>query len=75
MKMTTELTRAVGAPLERIVRRGQVFRLKDYGQVRFDRLDFFMGQCTAKLTGITHEGTYYPLVEQVEKEGFTIIDA
>ena len=64
-----------GGQVERVVRRGQLIRLKNYGLVRFDRLDFYMGECTAQLTGIDYPGTYNPFPEKLEQEGFTIVDA
>lgn len=70
-----ETNDAVASPAERLVRRGQVFTTKDHGRVRFDRLDFYMGECTAKLTGIDYPGTYYPSLERMDKEGITFIDA
>lgn len=70
-----EVPTETGGQVERVVRRGQLIRLKDYGFVRFERLDFYMGQCTVKLTGIDHPGTYNPFPEVLEKEGFTIVDA
>ena len=60
---------------QKTVRRGQIITLKSYGRVRFDRLDVYFGQTTAKLTGIDHPGTYYPFPAELEREGYTIIDA
>lgn len=60
---------------ETAVRLGQVFTTKAYGRVRFDGLDFYMGECTARLKGIDRPGTHYVFPERLEKEGFTIVDA
>ncbi len=58
-----------GKPENNIVRRGT-----DYGTVKFEGLDFYHGECTARLKGITHPGTYHPKIEEMEKEGFEFID-
>lgn len=58
----------------KVVRRGQLITMKDYGLVKFQRLDHYLGQVTARLIGIDHPGTYYPFLDVIEKEGFTIID-
>ena len=60
---------------QKTVHRGQIITLKSYGRVRFDRLDVYFGQTTAKLTGIDHPNTYYPFPAELEREGYTIIDA
>ena len=57
-----------------IIRRGQVFNLDTHGMVKFEGLDYYHGQCTAKLRGITHPGVYYPKIETLIAKGFTIID-
>lgn len=57
------------------VKRGQVINTKNYGKVVFERLDFYMGERTAKLKGITCPGDYYPKIEVFEGMGFTVIDA
>ena len=56
------------------VRRGQVIKTPHHGEVVFDGLDFYFGQCTAKLRGITHPGDYYPKIEQFQSWGFNVID-
>ena len=63
------------APKRERLKRGQLCRLEQYGLVRFDRLDFYHGEVTAKLTGIDYPGTYYPFAAELEKQGFTIVDA
>ena len=72
---TTETAPGQSVPLERLVRRGQLINLKSFGLVRFERLDFYMGECTAKLTGIDYPGIYNPFPEKLEREGFKIVDA
>jgi len=59
---------------KQIVRQGQVIDTSNYGKVIFERLDFYHGECTAKLRGITYPGTYYPKIEVFEELGFTVID-
>ena len=59
---------------KKIVRRGSIFTLEDYGTVKFEGLDFYHGECTARLKGITHPGTYHTKIEEMEKEGFEFID-
>ena len=61
-------------PEKKIVRRGAIFTLEDYGTVKFEGLDFYHGECTVRLKGITHPGTYHPKIEEMEKEGFEFID-
>ena len=34
---------------KKIVRRGSIFTLEDYGTVKFEGLDFYHGECTARL--------------------------
>jgi hypothetical protein len=55
--------------------RGQTFKLKHRGLVRFDCLDFYLGECTAKLTGIEYPGIYYERLENLKSEGIVLIDA
>lgn len=57
------------------LRRGQVVDIKGYGTVIFERLDFYFGECTAQLKGITYPGTYYPKIEEIQNLGYTIIDS
>lgn len=49
---------------KQIIRRGQVFNLDTHGMVKFEGLDYYHGECTAKLRGITHPGVYYPKIEK-----------
>lgn len=54
--------------------RGQVFHHPSFGLVKFVRLDYYHGECTAQLEGIEFPGTYYPKIELMLKLGYEIND-
>lgn len=45
------------------IRKGQIFLTQTHGRVVFEGLDFYGGECTAKLRGVDHSGTFYPKLE------------
>lgn len=55
-----------------IIKKGQVFTTKTHGRVVFEGLDFYGGECTAKLKGVDYRGTYYPKLETLPE--FQFID-
>lgn len=54
------------------IKKGQLFVTPNHGRVVFEGLDFYSGECTAKLRGIDHSGTYYPKLETLSE--FQFID-
>lgn len=54
------------------IRKGQVFVTQNHGRVIFEGFDFAYGECTAKLRGVDHSGTYYPKLETLSE--FQFID-
>lgn len=57
-----------------IIRRGQVFKTKNFGLVKFMGLDTYYGETTTVLRGIEHPGTYFPKIEVMMEQGFSFID-
>ncbi|QOJ19525.1 MAG: hypothetical protein HRU77_01715 [Gammaproteobacteria bacterium] len=53
---------------------GQIFKHPNFGLVKFKRLDYYHGECTAELEGIEFHRTYYQKIELMMELGFTIMD-
>lgn len=56
-----------------VIRKGQRFKVRNYGNVIFKGFDRYMGQLTAKLE--SDRGTHYPFPDEIEEQGFTLIDS
>ncbi len=57
------------------VKRWQVINTKNWGRCIYQGLDFYMGQCSAKLKPIDYDGYRYPLIDQFEGMGFKVIES